>query len=178
MARNMDLSSALLPAIPVTLRIKSHSDKSVIVDLSGPSCACPDWRGARHQLPRGSLSRCCKHVLDAFGQVRPADGWPGWLGAFFEYGWKPHPAKRWFVLPDGPHFILASVGGNDWSDVFAMDGDQYHRFGFNVVERRWSYGRSPSTSGDIERAILKDAGTGDTPETGGSGLLARLFRRS
>jgi hypothetical protein len=110
--------------------------------------------------------------------VRPADGWPGWLGAFFEYGWKPHPAKRWFVLPDGPHFILASVGGNDWSDVFAMDGDQYHRFGFNVVERRWSYGRSPSTSGDIERAILKDAGTGDTPETGGSGLLARLFRRS
>jgi hypothetical protein len=179
-AQGMDLSCALLPMIPVTLPIRSHSDKAVIydVDLSGPSCACPDWRGGRNQLPRGSLSRCCKHILDAFGQLRPAHGWPGWLGAFLEYGWKPHPTKRWFVVRDGSHFVLASVGGNEWSDVFAIDGEEYQRFGFNVVEQRWSYGRFPSTAAIIERAILNDGGANATAEPGRPSLLGRLFGRS
>jgi len=157
--RIMDLSSALLPIIPVTLRVDSHSDKNVFyeVDLSGPSCNCPDWKGARSHVPKGSLTRCCKHVLDAFGRLRPTDGWPGWLGAFLEQGWKPHPAKRWFVIPPGPNFTLASVGGNDWADVFAMATHDYQRFGYNIVELRWSYGQSPPEANAIEHVIHKEA---------------------
>jgi len=157
-ASSIDLSLALLPSIPVTLRVKSHSEETVMydVDLSGPSCNCPDWRGARSQLPKGSLTRCCKHVLDAFGRLTPAGGWPGWLGAFLEQGWKPHPGKRWFILRLGSHFGLSSVGGNDWSDVFSVVGGGYQRFGYNIAEQRWSYGNDPPQADEIAKAILSE----------------------
>lgn len=44
--QTFDLSRAKLPAIPFSTRIKSHTRKSEFykVDLSGPSCSCPDFR--------------------------------------------------------------------------------------------------------------------------------------
>jgi len=177
-ASNMDLSVALLPSIPVTLRVKSHSEANVVydVDLTGPSCTCPDWRGARSQLPNGSLTRCCKHVLDAFGRLEPAGGWPGWLGAFLEQGWKPHPRKRWFIVRLGSDFGLVSVGGNDWSDVFAVVGGSYERFGYNIPDLRWSYGNEPPRSDEITQAILGEA-HGRHERTSRGGLLDRFFGR-
>ncbi len=70
-ASNMDLAVALLPSIPVTLRVKSHSRANVVydIDLTSPSCDCPDWKGTRSHLPKGSLTRCCKHVLDVYGRL-------------------------------------------------------------------------------------------------------------
>lgn len=177
-ASSMDLSLASLPPIPVTLRVRSHSEKILIydVDLSGPSCNCPDWKGTRSQLPKGSLTRCCKHVLDAFGRLEPAGGWPGWLGAFLEQGWKPHPGKRWFILRLGSHYGLSSVGGNDWSDVFSVVGGGYERFGYNIAEQRWSYGNEPPRAGEIAKTILGEA-LGRDARTSKSGLFDRLFGR-
>jgi hypothetical protein len=177
-ASSLDLSVAMLPSIPVTLRVKSHSDKTVIydVDLAGPSCNCADWRGARSQLPKGSLTRCCKHIFDAFGRLEPTGGWPGWLGAFLEQGWKPHPGKRWLILRLGSDLDLSSVGGNDWSDIFAVVGGGYQRFGYNIAERRWSYGREPPRSNEIEKAILGET-HGRDARTRKPGLFDRLFGR-
>ena len=158
-ARSMDLSQALLPPMPITCTLQSHSNDQVIytVDLSGPSCTCPDWVGSRSKLPRGSLSRCCKHVFDAYIRLRPTDGWPGWLDAFFEKGWRPYPKKQWVVLRLDSTFALLSFGGNDWCDVFAVEDDTYERFGFNLIERRWSYDNKPGEADRIEGELLKQA---------------------
>jgi hypothetical protein len=177
-ARALDLSQAVLPSIPVTLRVKSHSDASITysVDLTDPSCNCPDWVGSRSQLAAGSLTRCCKHVLDAFSRVRPAEGWPGWLDPFLEHGWTPHPAKRWIVIQVGRRLALTSVGGNGWVDVFFIvaDGCNYERFGYNVAERRWSYTHEPLHVREIERNILQEMhGHDSTKSTGG--FFRRLF---
>jgi hypothetical protein len=175
-ASGMDLSTALLPPIAVTILVRSHSDNAITyeVDLSGPSCSCPDWKGARSHLPKGSPSRCCKHILDAFGRVEPPEGWPGWLGAFLEQGWKSHPARRWFVIRVESSFCLASVGGNDWSDVFLVVADRYQRFGYSVAERRWSYGQAPSEAAEVERAILSALSATEIVDGRSAGLLGRL----
>lgn len=142
-----------LPAIPVSLKIRSQSDASVLydVDLSGPSCSCPDWTIYRARLPKGSPSRCCKHVINAFEQLRPSRGWPGWLAGFFAFGWRTHPDRRWFLLGDS---LLSA--GNDWCEVFAKEDGEWARFGYSVPERRWSYGSGPEAAQRYEHALLKE----------------------
>jgi hypothetical protein len=152
----IDLSQPRMPAIPFVLQVKSHTDKSVFydVDLSGPTCTCPDWRSNRCALPQAHLSRCCKHVFDAFGRLEPESGWPGWLGAFLDLSWTPHPLQEWMVLRIGRGFVLASTAPNGWANVYADEGGSYDRFGYNVFEDRWSYGIQPVGSDRIRRAIM------------------------
>lgn len=140
----------------MTIRVESQSESDVVysVDLTGPSCDCPAWERSRSHLPRGSLSRCCKHVIDALHRVRPRGGWPGWLDTFVEYGWQPNSAKEWFVVDIRERAALFSIGGNDWCDVFAFSGGIYQRFGYNVVESRWSYENEPTGARKIEDAIV------------------------
>lgn len=152
----LDLSLARLPSIPQTLRVRSHTEKDLVydVDLTGPSCSCPDWTTQRSHLPVGDLSRCCKHVFDAFARTRPSDGWPEWLEAYFAQGWRPHPRTRWKVLNISGRFVLASTAPVAWANVFAPVASYYQRFGYSVVERRWSYGEEPDGAFYIANAIV------------------------
>ena len=152
-----DLSYAQLPLIAASVRIKSQTEKGVFyeVDFSGPSCTCPDWRSQRHSLPFGHLSRCCKHVVDAYGQIEPQDGWPGWLQAFFDQASPPHPKQNWMVLNVGRSLVLASTAPAGWANVFVKYGGVYDRFGFNVLEDRWAYGLEPPGSDQICKAIIE-----------------------
>lgn len=151
-----DLSTAKLPMIPVTVRVQSHSDVGTVyeVDLSSPSCSCPDWMGKRRRLPVGHLSRCCKHVIDAYNQAAPENGWPGWIGAFFMHGWKPHPEQEWGVIGSDGDIVLYSTGPNGWADVYAKSEGLYERYGYNVNENRWSYGVKPENGYSIACAII------------------------
>lgn len=156
-AANFDLRYAQLPSIPLVVQIKSHSQKSLKyqVDLSGPSCTCPDWIGGRKRVPLGHLTRCCKHVINAYGQIEPDSGWPGWLGAFFDFSWPPHPNQSWFVIEVGNSFALVSSATKGWANVFVEADGSYDRFGYNVEERRWSYGIAPPGCRQILKTFLE-----------------------
>src|SRR2546426_189444 len=67
-ASELDLSLPQLPSVRVTLQVMSQSERGVVydVDLTGPSCNCPDWRTSRSALPPRDLTRCCKHTFGAF----------------------------------------------------------------------------------------------------------------
>ena len=105
------------------------------------------FRSFRQRFSAGHLTRCCKHVFRAYAQLEPPDGWPGWLGAFLDLSWPPHPRQDWFVLSirrrwftfHRPDLVLISSAPNRWADVFAPDSDRYDRYGYNVIEDRWAY---------------------------------------
>jgi len=187
-AATLDLSQARLPSVSVTLSVTSHSEKGVVydVDLTGPSCNCPDWTRTRSVLPRGHLTRCCKHTFDAFSQIRPSVGWPGWLDAFLEEGWRSHPDTQWKVLDIAERQILASTAPVEWANVFAAGATGYQRFGFSIVERRWSYGVEPDGAVQIAKAILaglsgsgastSTSSTVNVPTTRRSGFLSTVRR--
>jgi hypothetical protein len=144
----IDLSAAQLPQIDYGCSIESSSDSGLFYDieLSGPTCSCPDWRTRRAQHPIRHLSRCCKHVLAAYCQASPDDGWPLWLGAFIENAVPPHVDQQWFLGEVKGKPVLMSSAPKDWSNVFAPKGSGYDRFGYNVVERRWAYSSAPYNS--------------------------------
>ena len=163
-AHTFDLTSPNLPMIPFSTRVKSHTKRGAFyeVNLSGPTCTCPDFRSFRNRLSAGHLTRCCKHVFHAYALVEPGDGWPGWLGAFLALSWKPHPRQEWLVLSirqgwltfQPPELVLISSAPNRWANVFAPDSCQYDRYGYNVIEHRWAYDVEPKASERIRRAIL------------------------
>ena len=162
--RSFDLTRPQLPPISFSSRAKSHTTRGVFyeIDLSGPACTCPDFLSYRYSLPTGHLTRCCKHILDAYAQVKPVAGWPGWLGAFIRLAWTPHPRKEWLVLNIRPawfllqacsNLVLISSAPNGWADVFAPENGQYDRYGYNVIEDHWAYNIEPRDADRIKKAV-------------------------
>jgi len=138
-ARTFELTHPNLPTIPFTTRVKSHTKRGVFyeVNLSGPSCTCPDFLSFRHRLSAGHLTRCWKHVFRAYAKLGSHDTWPGWLRSFLDFPWPPHPRKEWLVLSirrgwftlQRPQLVLISSAPNHWADVFASKDSCYDRYG-------------------------------------------------
>jgi len=150
-------SIAKVPAIPAKINIKSHSHKNLIyeVDLNKTSCTCPDWLSHRKNLPEYDLTRCCKHIFDAYNKFRPSSGWPGWLEAFLETGWRAYPTCRWKVSVVRDSYVLIGIGNRHWVDIYAKNDNKYRRYGFNKVEKRWSYGDQPELSNKVLKEVYK-----------------------
>ena len=163
-ARRFDLTRPELPVILFSTRVRSQTKRSDFyeVELKGPTCTCPDFRSFRHRLRERHLTRCCKHILDAYAQLKPSGGWPGWLGAFLALSWTPHPRQNWQVLSIGqgwltfrrPELVLISSAPNGWANVFAPYDGYYDSYGYNVIEDRWAYGIEPPASERIKKGIL------------------------
>ncbi len=113
-------------------------------------------------------------MFDAFGQIRPPDGWPGWMGSFLEHGWKPHPQTRWLVSNVNEQYVLISSAPQRWANVFSSVGGSYQRFGYNVDEQRWSYGIEPPDAGVIAKTISR--GFQGDEKKGIAGFFRRLLR--
>lgn len=150
------LDDARLPSVDVKFRVPSQNEMGSFyeVNLSGPTCTCPGWRTWRSRLPVGDLTRCCKHVLYVYAKVGRRKDTDGWLMAFIENGWPPHPSAEWHLLSVGANkVLLCTASEKGWANVFAKDGREYACFGFNINEDRWAYGSKPSDGEVIADAI-------------------------
>jgi len=153
-AATFDLQQPRLPSIPVVVDVPSATDKGVTyqVDLTGPTCNCPDW-ARRARRPAGHLTRCCKHVREAFRRIEPDNGWPGWFGAFLYSGHTPNPSLDWQVVPAAGSWVLVSTAANGWANVYTMVGGEPRCYGYNVNEKRWSYSERPANCTPIREAV-------------------------
>ncbi len=150
---DFDDSQPLLPLISRIVEVSSLSEPGVVynVDLAGPYCDCPDFASYRSKLPEGHISRCCKHVMQAYSEVRPETGWPSWLESFLEAGFRPQPAQKWQVYKSDIGAYLVSSAHPAWGNVYARFDHEVERFGYSIDEDRWSYGKEP-----VEGAILAE----------------------
>jgi hypothetical protein len=152
-----EASEPRLPSLKFEANIPSRGEAGVFykVDLAGPSCSCPDWRGRRSRLPAGHLTRCCKHVFDAFAQLPQGLPTADWLEAFVELAWPAPPRTEWQLITINSHQVLySSASDKGWANCFAKDGSGYERFGYNIEERRWAYGSQPKSAWAISEAIV------------------------
>lgn len=151
-----NLQDVRLPSLDGKFRIPSRSvpGRFYEVDLNGPTCSCPDWRAWRSRLPVGDFTRCCKHVLDVYAKLPRGEGVDEWLVAFVDNGWPAHPGAEWHLLTLGLDKVLfCTPSDKGWANVYAREGREYVRFGFNVDEDRWAYGSEPSAAVAIADAI-------------------------
>lgn len=146
--------SPMLPMIPISYRIESHSTSGVHyrVDLAKPSCDCGDFK-RRSILPDRSPSRCCKHIFEAFAKLQPTDGWPSWLDGYLEQSFPCNPKTDWYITTIENSPVLYSSAPSNWANVIAPAPKNYSRFGYSVLENRWSYGNAPSGSFQLEKLI-------------------------
>ena len=145
-----------LPSLNAKFRIPSSSELGVVydVELAGPSCSCPDWQTRRSRLPTGHLTRCCKHVLDAYAHLSYEREVEEWLHSFIDTGWPARPGTQWKLLTvDGDKVLVSSAANKGWANVFAREDETYIRFGYNIDEERWAYGSEPEGSSVIVAAI-------------------------
>jgi hypothetical protein len=147
-----------LPTVSRIVRLTCRiSEQDYEVNLSNHSCQCAEWVSIRNRFALGTLGRCCKHVAQALaGQVRHVNFEP-WMAAVLEdcknHGRGINPDFRWHLL-DFPEGIAAiSKGEGQWANVFAPAQEGYERFGFNTVDRRWSYGVAPRREKALVEAI-------------------------
>ncbi len=155
-----DDSTPKLPSINSHLNVASFSEPDVIydVDFNGPSCSCPDFKSYRQQLPLGHISRCCKHIMQAYSEIRPSNGWPSWLDPFLEAGFRPNPKQEWNVCKSTNCNYLVSSANRGWGNVYALINDQTEKYGYNIDEDRWSYGNEPDSAEVLAQAIRELSG--------------------
>ena len=158
-ADSFDLTEAKLPLLNISLGIECVSDAAHYqVELSESRCACPEWQQRRQAFPAGHIGRCCKHVAHAFHRVTPETGWPGWLAALVEdcvsRDRGVSPREDWRVIRIENSEYLVSTASEGWANVFAPTGKTaYGRFGYHIVNRRWSYGIAPPSASTIATAV-------------------------
>ena len=149
------LSLDLRPFPATNVRVRSHSEERTFyeIDLNEQSCTCPDFRKRRTGYPRGHMGRFCKHLMHELACRDAFSGASEWHRAIADEGYGG-PAMAWIVKLASPRQILVTADpSSDWINVFARAKKAHERsaeasgkikrFGWNIAERRWSYGTAP-----------------------------------
>lgn len=138
-----------VPRVPLALDIRSDSDKFSFykVDLADTTCDCPDWKRSRSQHMPGDLSRCCKHVREAYEMIEPESGWPFWLGKFIEEGSKG--ILGWITAFAWGSPILIGISNRGLYEVFAKRGMDYDKFCYDAQRGAWDGGGAPDHESQI-----------------------------
>ena len=147
------------------LKIKSFSsNRSYFVNLHEFTCTCPDFQERRRHVPPGKFNRLCKHIAEAFSRHGRPDGWSEVHHAIISRSFGMFK-DRYFIIPlnSGIEIALGYEDDYSWLDVFARSrrtGEKkglytgrYHRYGFNYLGPRWSYGEGPPGAMEIRRII-------------------------
>lgn len=153
--KKFDHSRPSLPSLPLAVEIDSVSEKGVKykVNLRDPSCNCPDFTAKRQNLPPHHVSRCCKHILQAYNDITPKSGWPGWFAAYVEHAMRPAPCQLWRILTGADYSSLVSSPSRGWANIYINKSGVLKKYGYNVEDERWSWGDAPEDSDNFIRVI-------------------------
>lgn len=147
------IESTETPELPIvdysTLIESSDGEDHYTVNLHNLTCTCPDFVGKRAYARPRDYKRLCKHLVRLYRALEiPDEIKDDLFGAFLDdhymRGKGTHPLEDWFLeRVDGKKILYGYSSENPWVNVFAPQGGFYERFGFNRIERRWSYSESP-----------------------------------
>ena len=136
-----------------TLSIQSFSEPGVSYKLSPSAvrCSCPDWKKMRANLPHSSPCRACKHLSAVYTEEESLI--PEQLRAYLPFFqmvalngiYMPHSSNANFLIVDSSAVIIGDQSKDNWVNIF-VDG---HRYGLNIAEHRFSYGRAPQIYDEI-----------------------------
>jgi hypothetical protein len=155
---SLRVEKIVLPRLNYRGRVKSFtSDDSYELDLDRHTCTCPDWEKVRQNLPDCHAGRACKHIVSAIGDKSKINSFHPPLRALLEglrasrRGTNPFDEYHGLIIPSG--LAVVAYSKRAWVNVYAIEGDVYAQFGYNIPNRRWSYGMSPKGARLLRQAI-------------------------
>jgi predicted RNA-binding Zn-ribbon protein involved in translation (DUF1610 family) len=138
-------TEACYKSIPVS---SSDGTAEYYVDLTSYTCTCPDFVERRSEQPMRSATRACKHICRVLLRETCKSRLNPLLLSMVEnsvsFGTGIHPG--WLILDDNDNVVFVSFPARDWCNIFAPVRTKrliYERYGYNIAERRWSYGEAP-----------------------------------
>lgn len=142
---------------PTAVVVKSSSTKGAqyLVDLSRQTCECMDFSGTRSRYAFGDSRRFCKHMVKAM--LKQKREMPPILRRMFDDA--ERAGKGLFLeeirmtADDESGILVAKSQAGEWFSVIAESNGQLVRHGYNIAEKRWSYGRPPENESYCRRLV-------------------------
>jgi len=167
--------------IPV---VSSQGDATYYLDLCDYTCTCPDFQKRRSDQPPLGVLRACKHICRTLAESpRLASLNPLMRCIVEDCAQHGHGTDSGFFdsnEKDGFAFYVTRPSEKGWLNVYAPAKSQggeksvvFARYGFNVFDRRWSYGEAPRNATLIKNFIFEKFATsrGQTSPRPSSGCL-------
>ncbi|MEI6125374.1 MAG: hypothetical protein WCQ99_02365 [Pseudomonadota bacterium] len=135
----------------IDLHMSSFSDEdtSYAIDTENITCSCPDFSKRRQHYKQDDPRRLCKHLARTLFAMGLPDQFKKFKNIIKHFSEK----KTGFDLADNiktininsKHFIILWSRDNPWVNIY----EEADRFGYNVEEARWSYGKAPVEGEEI-----------------------------
>jgi hypothetical protein len=135
-----------------SIRVKSSDQSSsYIVNLFDFTCTCPDFLERRCNVPKRNLLRACKHICRTLGSKSRRKLLSRLQDALIsnsivaDIGIYPGCIRE----DDLGNLVFVSEPTNEgWINIIApvwknKISETYDHFGYNIQEKRWSYGLRP-----------------------------------
>ena len=172
-------SGLLLPNIADeslrSIQVRSSSGEgNYTVNLVDFTCTCPSFVEDHAMASARDAGRLCKHICHALNRPEILPHLHPICLAMVKEGFGIHPG-RLDRDENGNLVYITGTNAKGWLDVFALkrrDGKTYYRFGYNLNEGRWAYGRSPK----INEEILFPARNGVSVPRGSQAVGWRILR--
>jgi hypothetical protein len=145
----------------------SDGERFYTVDFAGQTCTCPDWAEVRAKYSAGHLRRFCKHIAAAMISEGSADDFLTAVFSNIHFGISEINHFGFLSTEKQPKIFVFREGNREWVDVIALGIDGYKLFGYNMLQRRWSYHEPPIDTDRVEAEIaewiveIEAAATGD-----------------
>lgn len=153
--RKIKLGEYLIPSLPVwTNRI--YLSKEFKINLFKLECTCDDYKKRSKFFKKRDVRKVCRHIYWKLisTQVKEEldDLTKLMLEAVHKYGVK-YIYKVPFVSTD---IYFGFSDDEKWLNVYAKDNyDRWRKWGYNVLEHRWSYNSKPINHEEIKYEIQK-----------------------
>ena len=138
------------------------------VNLTDITCTCESFTTRRSRFASNDIRRFCGHIIRGYEK---SGAWPepeGIVATLLASG--PPEGGCWAYddiarteLSSGEYVYFGTKQDREWIDVYARGRRKsdvrgkytgnYGKFGFNIIEKKWSFGSAPPGAGEI-RAIL------------------------
>lgn len=164
---------------------KQNSIKNVVADyeknsffelnLIDQTCGCDSFQKNRHIYPVNDVRRLCQHLRYELLQKHCA--YISELAeCYISYRSRDNFNISKYQLSSGVPFYIGHNGTkSEWIDIFARKrrkGEKegnftgaYERYGYNLLEKRWSYGEGPAGAKEIKIQIAKQFPTTLNPKS-------------
>lgn len=137
----------------ISVPSESQEGISYIISPASVTCSCPDFQKERASVPQDSPCRVCKHLMHYY--VQHPDDIPSSLTPFADIF--AHFDGKGARIPYAEPGIWSGVIGEigtlitswkeslPWVNIYVGD----KKYGYNIDEKRWSYGEQPCNADKI-----------------------------
>lgn len=155
---NLDLSK--LPVLTDQMVIRDNDGFEQSVDLGQLTCSCERFQSDKFDCSQTHASRLCEHLFEAIDEKNGFSWATDLERALIKIGTREvskkaysfwHPYDGWFFVIVGKDTKWISVFHRDKGDM--AEWSSYQRSGWNLFEKRWSFGEKVATSGDFTKIL-------------------------